>query len=112
MKRSKLQGSTLVFALILLLTTIGSGLAQNKPTQPGSQLHTRNKQQVDPKNEFRESFIKASEDYKASLQALLVLYENDFKKRLEESAKLKELYTDGLISRLEYEKTTNDITAA
>jgi soluble lytic murein transglycosylase-like protein len=67
---------------------------------------------VDPNKDFRENFIKASEDYKANLQTLLVLYENDVKKLSERSAKWKELYTDGLISRLEYEKTTNDITAA
>ena len=34
-------------------------------------MHAKNTQQLDPKNEFRESFIKASEDYKTSLQGLL-----------------------------------------
>ena len=112
MERSKLRGSTLVFALIILLTTIGSGRAQNKPTHPTSRLHAKNSQQADPNNEFRESFIKASEDYKASLQKLLVFYENDVKKLTERSTKWKELYADGLISRKEYETTTGDITAA
>jgi hypothetical protein len=112
MERSKLRGSTLVFALIILLTTIGSGRAQNKPTHPKSQLHAKNSQRVDPNNEFRESFIKASEDYKASLQKLLVFYENDVKKLTDRSAKWKELYAEGLISRQEYETTTGDITVA
>jgi soluble lytic murein transglycosylase-like protein len=112
MERSKLRESTLVFALIVLLTTIGSARAQKKLTQTSSPSPAKHTQQVAPKNEFRENFIKASEDYKASLQELLALYENDVKKLSEQSAKWKELYTDGLISRLEYEKTTNDIAAA
>jgi hypothetical protein len=112
MERIRLRGNALVFALILLFTAVGTGQAQKKLTQ--SNLHTSVKQtqQVDPKNDFRENFIKASEDYRANLQTLLVLYENDVKKVSEQSAKWKELYTDGLISRLEYEKSTNDISAA
>ena len=106
------RGSTLVFALILLLTAIGSGQAQKKLTQSNLQFPAKHTQKVDPNKDFRENFIKASEDYRANLQTLLVLYENDVKKRSEQSAKWKELYTDGLISRLEYEKTTTDITAA
>ncbi len=112
MERTRLRGSTLVFALILLLTAIGSGQAQKKLTQSNLQFPAKHTQQVDPNRDFRENFIKASEDYKANLQTLLVLYENEVKKLSEQSAKWKELYTDGLISRLEYEKTTNDITAA
>jgi soluble lytic murein transglycosylase-like protein len=69
-------------------------------------------QQMDSFHEFREDFIKASEDYKASLQQLLALYENDVKKLTEHSAKWKELYADGLISRQEYERSTGDITEA
>jgi soluble lytic murein transglycosylase-like protein len=73
-------------------------------------MQTKQMQQVDSIKEFREEFIKASEDYEDSLQKLLVLYENDIKKRTEHSAKLKELYADGLISRQEYETTKGDIT--
>jgi hypothetical protein len=112
MERSMLRGSTLVFVLILLLTTIGSGQAQKRLTQPNSQLPVNHRQQVDSKKQFREDFVKASEDYKSSLQDLLVLYENDVRKLTERSARLRELYTDGLISRVEYEKATGDITVA
>ena len=59
-------------------------------------------QQVDSIKEFREDFIEASEEYKASLQKLLALYEDDVKKLTERSAKWKELYAYGLISRQEY----------
>ena len=112
MERTRLRGSTLVFALILLFAAIGTAQAQKKLTQ--SNLHTSAKQtqQGDPKNDFKENFIKASEDYRANLQTLLALYGKDVQRVSEQSAKWKELYTDGLISRLEYEKSTNDISAA
>jgi hypothetical protein len=110
MKRTRLQSSRLAFALILLLTAIGSVQAQKKE-KGTSQLAAKHTQQ-DPTKDFREAFVKASEDYKSSLQELLVFYQNDVKKLTEQSAKWKELYTDGLISRLEYEKTSIDIAAA
>ncbi|MGH9882178.1 MAG: transglycosylase SLT domain-containing protein, partial [Pyrinomonadaceae bacterium] len=108
----KFKDHTHIFALILLLTTVGSGQAQKKLARPSAQLQTKQVRQVDPIKEFREDFIKASEDYKASLQQLLVFYENDVKKLTEHSAKWKELYADGLISRQEYEKGAGDITEA
>ncbi|HUS12778.1 MAG TPA: transglycosylase SLT domain-containing protein [Pyrinomonadaceae bacterium] len=66
----------------------------------------------DSLEEFREDFIKTNEDYKASLQKLMVLYENDVKKLTEHSAEWKELYAEGLISRREYETTMGGITEA
>jgi Transglycosylase SLT domain len=107
----KLRKQILIFPLLLLASVV-SAQAQTKVTQPSSHLHSRNKPQTEPSEEFRESFIKASEDYKVSLQKLLVLYENDFKRITEHSAKWKELYSDGLISRQEYETTTGEIAEA
>lgn len=99
----KLRNRRHVFALILLLTTVGSVQAQKNVSRPPVQ---------DSLKEFREDFIKASEDYKASLQKLLVLYENDVKKLTEHSAEWKELYAEGLISRRELDTTTGGITEA
>ena len=55
------------FALVLLLT-VGAVQAQTRVSRQSVQ---------DSLEEFREDFIKTSEDYKAGLQKLLVLYEND-----------------------------------
>ena len=108
----KLRNHIRVIFSLLLLTTVGSGQAQKKFARPNAQSQTKQMQQMDSFHEFREDFIKASEDYKASLQQLLALYENDVKRLTEHSAKWKELYTDGLISRQEYERSTGDITEA
>src|SRR5258705_5271528 len=101
-----------IFAFILLLAIVSSGQAQKKQHKPNPQVQTNQTQQTDSIKEFRASFIKASEDYKSSLQSLLSLYENDVKNRTEHAAKWKELYTEGLISRHEYETTSTDITQA
>jgi soluble lytic murein transglycosylase-like protein len=103
---------THVLVLFLLLTIVNSTQAQKKVHPPNTRLQAKQTQPADSMKEFRESFIKASEDYKASLQTLLTLYDADVKKRTEAAAQLKELYTDGLISRRDYETSTSDITQA
>ena len=107
-----LKYRTHVLVLILSLFIISSAQAQKKIQPPTSQPHSKQTQPADPIKDFRVSFIKASEDYKASLQALLVLYDADVKRRTEASAQVKELYTDGLISRRDYEASSNDIAQA
>ena len=102
-----------VIALVILLfATITSTQAQRKLAPPNAQLPSKRMQQVDSIKEFREEFIKANEEYKASLQKLLALYENDVQNLSERSTKWKGLYAYGLISRQEYLKATSDITEA
>ncbi len=108
-----LKCRTHVFVLVLSLTIISSAQAQKKVHSPNTRSQI--KAQTPPADsikEFRESFIKASENYKASLQTLLSLYDADVKKRTEAAVQAKELYTDGLISRRDYETSTNDIAQA
>ena len=108
----RLRGRTYVFAVLLLLTIHGAGRAQENLAQPPAQSQTKRMQQVDALKEFREDFIRASEDHKASLHKLLALYESNAQKLTERAANWKELLADGLITRQEYEATTGDITAA
>jgi soluble lytic murein transglycosylase-like protein len=71
--------------------------------------------QADPTSDlqkFRQEFIKAAEDYRASLVELSSSYEASLKKLTEKQEQLKGLYTDGLISRKEYEESGTDITDA
>lgn len=103
---------SIIGLFLLLLATIESGQAQKKSAPPNVQLQSKHMQPVDSIKEFREEFIKASELYKASLQKLLVLYENDVQQLTERSTKWKSLYAYGLISRQEYLKATSDITEA
>ena len=92
-----------IFVLVMLLITVRSLHAQkaNDRSQP--------RLPPDSTKDFRADFIKSSEDYKTSLQKLMVQYENDLKKLTERSAKGKGLYDEGIISRREYETTLSGI---
>jgi soluble lytic murein transglycosylase-like protein len=94
------------------LTTRGAGQAQEQTARPNAQSQTGRVQQADSVEEFREDFIKASEEHKASLQKLLSLYEENLRKLAERSANWKELLTEGLITRQEYEATNGGVTEA
>jgi soluble lytic murein transglycosylase-like protein len=72
-------------------------------------------EQADPASDlqkFRQEFIKAAEEYRASLVELSSTYEANLKKATEKQEQIKSLYTDGLISRKEYEASGTDIADA
>ena len=103
---------TKFFAVILVLAIVGTGQAQKKATQRKPQSQAKETQQVDSFRQFRDEYIKASEEYKSSLEKLLTLYEEDSKRVSDQQSKLKELYADGLISRQEFESSGANITNA
>src|SRR4030095_10171602 len=102
----------LIHALALILMLMSVSALVNVQAQKRGAESRKPQPEVDSLKGFREDFIKASEDYKASLQKLLEIYEGDVTKVNDRAAKWKELYTDGLISRIEYEATAGEITAA
>jgi soluble lytic murein transglycosylase-like protein len=61
---------------------------------------------------FRQEFIRSAEEYRASLVELSATYEANLKKATEKQEQLKSLYTDGIISRKEYEASGTDIAEA
>lgn len=100
--------STLLFAFLLFPP---SALAQTKKTKPGTAKAKTNQvraakatttTQTQPTDELarlREEFIKATNDYKASLEELRASYEKSVGKAEAELAKSRELFAAGLISR-------------
>jgi soluble lytic murein transglycosylase-like protein len=98
-----------IFGFILLFGTFGPAQAQKRQK---AAVQKAQAETATSAKEFKESFIKASEDYKASLQTLLALYEADVKKRTDQTATIQGLYNDGLISKKEFESMSGDITAA
>lgn len=96
-------------AFLLLLVTAVCLFAQVGPPKTGTQPAKSKKPKtsaVKPKDELtrlREEFIKATNDYKASLEKLRDSYEKSVQRAESELAKSRELFAAGLISKQEAE---------
>jgi soluble lytic murein transglycosylase-like protein len=100
-----------IFAAAILLFCSVAANAQTKSAKRAA-TPAQASSPADDLQQFRQNFIKAAEDYRASLQQLLTPYQNDLQKAKDQQEKLKSLYTDGLISRVEFEATGTAITDA
>jgi len=97
-----------LFALILLLA--GNCFAQRKKTtRPPAKPPA---QQVDELSKLHDEYIKATKDYKASLQKLLVLYQASLKKAEQKRDQTQTLLAAGLISRRDVEQAETAVTNA
>ena len=60
---------------------------------------------TDELTRLREEYVKASKEYRASLEKLLVIYQAGEKKAEDKVAQSKKLYADGLIARAQVEES-------
>ena len=98
-------------AALVMLGAVAAG-AQTKPAKAAAASKTAQVAPSDDLQQFRQNFIKAAEDYRASLQELTASYESSLQKARDQQEKLKGLYTDGLISRVEFEASGKTVTDA
>ena len=61
---------------------------------------------------LRDEYIKATKDYKASLQKLLGMYQDSVKKAEQRHEQMQKLLADGLISKSELEQSESLLTEA
>jgi soluble lytic murein transglycosylase-like protein len=101
-----------LFASLVLLASLAAVNAQTKATKPAAAPQTKQSAPADDLQKFRQEFIKAAEDYRASLQELATSYERDLQKAKEQQETLKGLYADGLISRVEFEGSGKSVAEA
>lgn len=104
-----LRRNLFAFVILLPLTVVPS-LAQRAektsaktPTTQTQSAPAQEPQKKDATKSASEAFIKASNDYKESLEALLKGYERTLKAQDEKYQKLQQLYQEGLIARRELE---------
>lgn len=95
-----------VVSLILICTVIVNGQRKQSvkatpkvTAQPASEL-----------TQLRESYIKTTKEYKASLQRLLVLYQASAAKAEQRVVQSQELYRDGLLSEPQVEASKRAVT--
>jgi hypothetical protein len=101
--------SAAVLALVLIAAPVDS-LAQRKkkPKTPPKSEQTL----ADRVAKAKAEVAAAANDYKASLEKLLVLQENDVKKASETVEKRKELLAQAIISKKELEESERALSAA
>src|SRR5256714_3029389 len=105
----KLVPHILAAALVLLGSVAAS--AQIKSAKTAAPKTTQ-AAPSDDLQQFRQNFIKAAEDYRASLQELAASYDAALQKAKDHHDKLKGLYTDGLIARVEFEASEKTVADA
>lgn len=89
---------------VMLLIPASYGLAQGKKAQGRDDRAQKEEARVVAvQANNKNDTVRAAELYKSSLQDLLVRREEDAKGAAEQLSKLRELYTDGIISRRELE---------
>ncbi|HEY0173979.1 MAG TPA: transglycosylase SLT domain-containing protein [Pyrinomonadaceae bacterium] len=104
----------LLASLFVFATATFAG-AQVKSKSVKASAAKEKAEQAEPASDlqkFRQDFIKAAEEYRASLVELSASYESNLKKLTEKQETLKALYADGLISRNDYETSGSDIAGA
>jgi hypothetical protein len=104
----KIQTSVAILMTILACAAIADGQSKQsvKPAPKPAALSASELMQL------RESYIKATREYKASLQKLLVLYQASVRKNEERLNQSKKLFADGLIFQSDVERSERALTDA
>jgi hypothetical protein len=93
----------------LIVFTITSASAQRQ-----SQKKSQKKPAAAPVDELtklRDDYVKITNEYKASLEKLIAIYENNVKKEKDKLDQSKKLLEEGLISRVQVEKHEQTLDA-
>ena len=100
-----------ISALVLLplvLTTPAPAQRKSKPKPPSKET-TKAPTELE---KLRDEYVKATKDYKASLEQLVPLYEKDLRNAEAKAAKSKELFAQGLIAKHDLEASDEAVVAA
>ncbi len=90
-----------VIVMALSIDVFAQRRTKKKPAPPKTELA-----------KLREEFVKATNEYKASLGKLLPFYENDVKKAEEKVEQSKKLLAEGLIPRAQLEENERALALA
>jgi hypothetical protein len=105
----------ILFILLALVSALVPAFAQGKKPASKPQPKTpqkSEKQIADDLAKSRAEVVSAANEYKKSIEGLIVLYERDAKAAEENVERLKALLADGIISKLDVEKEQQKLTDA
>ncbi|PYS36530.1 MAG: hypothetical protein DMF75_00725 [Acidobacteria bacterium] len=96
--------------ILVVLTMIATAVyPQKKSARPAKPTPT---QEASELSKLRDEYVKATNDYKASLQKLLALYQEGVKKAEARRDKSQSLFAQGLISKRELDDAERTVTDA
>ena len=98
----------LALALLLILGGVGYGQKQKPVTKP----KTAPAQNDNDLSKLHDNYIKATKEYKASLEKLLALYQASARKTEERVAQSQKLFADGLISQRDVDQSERALADA
>ncbi|HEX3084383.1 MAG TPA: hypothetical protein VHP99_07680 [Pyrinomonadaceae bacterium] len=97
---------------ILIFIASASAFAQRKPNPPAKTSKPPVAQPQTELDKLRDEYVKATKEYKASLQRLLALYEDSLKKAEDKRDQAQKLMADGLMSQREVEQVEAVVSTA
>lgn len=100
--------AALLLALFITMTVHGQSI-KSKTAEPSERERSA---AAEAARRSREDFIKATKEYKASLEQLLLIKENNARKIADSLAQLKTLYAEGLISKRALEEKERELSGA
>src|SRR5437660_2322927 len=98
-------------ACFAALVLCGSAQAQRKKT-PRPPAKTSAAESGDELSKLHDEYIKATREYKASLQKLLALYQDAVKKAEAKRDQALKLFAEGLMAKREVEQAEATVTSA
>jgi len=104
-KANSVLGRSLLALTVIVMTSSGAYAqkkGRKKPAAKPESVQTQNDKEL---TQLRDSYIKATKDYKASLEKLLALYQASAHKAEDRVSQSKKLFADGLISQREVDQT-------
>ena len=93
------------------LMLLASG-AYSQKRKPAVKPRAATAQPVTELSKLRDEYIRATKEYQASLKRLLILYQESARKAEQRVAQSQKLLADGLISKVELEKSESALTDA
>jgi hypothetical protein len=95
--------ATLVLALLCACTVVTAQKKKSSAKQP---------EPVSQLSRLRDEYVKATREYKSSLERLLALYEGNLKSAEEKLTTAQKLYAEGLLSRSQVEENERAVQGA
>jgi len=111
-KGKSVCGLALLALVVTLMAVSGAYAQKTAPKTAAAKPKTVQTQNDNELSKLRDSYIKATKEYKASLEKLLALYQASARKSEERLKQTKKLFADGLISQHDVEQSEHALADA